>query len=534
MSSKTEEAVRTGEIGVDDERIIEELIFSQAEDLVDGIRECVQNGVDAPGSTQVTVNVTPELTVIEDDGDGMDLTDEEIEQYLTNLGMSTKRDDDDSIGQFGIGFGQALAKGRVTVNSHDTIVKFDAKNKLREYDIFEADDSYDGFRVEIEHYDDEVPDPDSSEWDSYVDDLEDRFQFMELVHGVEVEINGEVVSDKDPVENTMYDEPDATYEDDKMVITLRMGHYGSIDVYSAGIRVDTKHSHGLQGVVITKENLDLNTARNSIKSGCSLWSEVADQIESMKVEIYEDREAENLVDKARADIPDLIANGHDQFTSFEVFKDANGEQRSLDWIQAHDEMSWAESGDRWGGKLANHGYAVMLSDDEACSALMSADIELPETVEGQQTAAALGLSMGYEEKSFEDIESDRTARRIAIARILAHKMGIDREIRFGEDEMANAWTDGDDYIVLTETVWTVGHWSGWVQQIYRVLCHEAAHDEDSSGEPSHGNRFARNFRDLADKRDNAFVELSKEISRGSIKTVIQDYEHVHDLIRFSK
>ena len=100
----TSDDVETGKLGVDQERILEELIFSQAESLVDGVRELIQNGVDAPGSDQVTVSITPKRTVVEDNGDGMDLTEAQIREFLTQLGKSTKRDDPTAIGMFGIGF----------------------------------------------------------------------------------------------------------------------------------------------------------------------------------------------------------------------------------------------------------------------------------------------------------------------------------------------------------------------------------------------------------------------------------------------
>lgn len=92
----------------------ERLIFDQAGSLEDGIREGVQNGVDAPGSSYVQIAVQPsqQRTIIWDDGEGMDLSHDEVETFLTELFESTKDDADASIGQFGIGFAQMLANNR--------------------------------------------------------------------------------------------------------------------------------------------------------------------------------------------------------------------------------------------------------------------------------------------------------------------------------------------------------------------------------------------------------------------------------------
>ena len=147
------------------------------------------------------------------------------------------------------------------------MVEFDAKEWFREYRLYDVDDAVNGFRVEIDHYDDEVPDSDSTTWDDYVDDLAERFQFMELVHDVEVIVNGECVSDRIP-EDEMYG-VDYVYEDDLSYIALReKGISDWLKVYSAGLKIKSVDGHGVSGYVVTKHNLDLNTARNVIRSGC--------------------------------------------------------------------------------------------------------------------------------------------------------------------------------------------------------------------------------------------------------------------------
>lgn len=520
-----------GELGVDEERIVDELIWNQAEGLVDAIRELIQNGVDAPGSTEIRVSITPEKTVVEDDGDGMELTDIKVRQFLTTLGLTTKQDDPEAIGMFGIGFAQALAKGRVTAQSGQSVVEFDAKEWGRKYKLYDGNSEVDGFRVEITHYEDDVPDPDSSEWDAYADDVGERFQFMELIHDVEVTVNGSLVSDETPEE--MMTETDVVYQDDLVYIALRQTEWSDwIKVYSAGLKVTSNRGYGLRGYVITKQNLELNTARNSIQESCELWPRVEAKLDGAKAEVL--IQQDSLTKSARKSAAKLLGKGYDTFADKAIFKDGDGGYVSYEDIQACDDMIWTSKGSPWGGKLATRGEMALLEDDAACRELnrvaqRSDAVKLPDAKDEKATARALGLFNGYEEMDDETAQEEMSTKRIAMARILAHKMGIDREIRYGKDDQCRAWTDGEDVIYVTVDAWTKKYWEGWVFQLWRVLAHEASHDESSEGQPDHGDAFCRNFRDLVDDHEPAYLEVVEEIREGGVNATVRRYEHIHGL-----
>ncbi|AUX09927.1 hypothetical protein AArcSl_2304 [Halalkaliarchaeum desulfuricum] len=529
----TSDDIETGQLGVDQERILEELIFSQAESLVDGVRELIQNGIDAPGSEEVTVSITPERTMVEDDGEGMDLTEARIRKFLTQLGKSTKRDDPEAIGMFGIGFGQALAKGRVTAQSGTTVVEFDANEWFREYRLYDVDDAVDGFRVEIDHYDDEVPDPDSTTWDDYVDDLAERFQFMELVHDVEVIVNGERVSDRVP-EDEMYG-VDYVHEDDLAYVALReKGISDWIKVYSAGLKVTSNRGHGVKGYVITKQNLDLNTARNEIRSGCDTWETVRDTLDDARAAVFREYDPEQLTDAGRAGVARLIGKGYSEFEGAPVLKDGDGEYVSYATVRDSDEMIWSTTDSPWAGKLATRGETVILKDDPAGREIRQAadrseEIELPDSKDEKATARALGVFRGYEQLDDDEGQEKVSTQKMAIARVLAHKMGLNREIRYGVDDQCRAWTDGEDAIWLTDSAWSKSYWEGWVFQLWRVIAHEAAHNESSEGHPDHGEQFCRNLRDRMDSHEPAYLELVEEIRDEGINATVRQYRHVHGL-----
>jgi hypothetical protein len=117
----------------------------------------------------------------------MELSNDQVERFLTELFESTKDDGDANIGQFGIGFAQMLAKAKTTVYTRRYIVEFDARQQTAwsdsplDYRLWGPAevaaetqgmnprsecpgkprfDSFDGFWLELAHYEDQVPDSD--------------------------------------------------------------------------------------------------------------------------------------------------------------------------------------------------------------------------------------------------------------------------------------------------------------------------------------------------------------------------------------
>lgn len=538
----------TGEIGVNEERIIEELIFDQAEGLVDGIRECAQNGIDAPGSDRVEIEISPEKTVVTDNGNGMDLSDEKMRQFLTNLAESTKVDDPDAIGQFGIGFGQAMAMGHVTVHSQDSKVEFDAKNWFREYRLYEAEEEYDGFKVEIDHYEDDVPEADSPEWDDYRSDLIDRFQYMELVQGVTVTVDGQRISNQDPADDM---ENATVYETENAYMVLKHQSYDWVKVYSAGLFVTERRAHGLGGYVITKQNLTLNTARNTIKSSCDLWPTVKEEMDEARSELLEDVADERLTDNARTAVVRMARDGDANAKSREVLKKANGEMASISQVESSDEVYFADQSDKAAGKLADLGKLVLMDSDGATNEVKKGSnrgqLAIPDAKAVQPTAAAMGIKNGYEILDDEEFYS----KPLVVARILREKMAkyspidMNRAILPGEDSTANAWTipdaehvndieqahidrlngDFDSFVAITDSAYSTGASEVLILELWRIIAHEFAHTEDSTNEPNHGSGFSRRFRKIIDRTQPAAVELMDEIRNDGVAKTFAKYDH---------
>ena len=150
------------------DQVAQYLIEDQMADLTDAIREAVQNGVDSPGSERVLVSVTPDRTVVCDDGAGVDLAEKAGRRDLSVLGAGTKaRDDDATLGEWGIGTGAIIAKGAVRIWSGHQALCFDYQDARdtapftqaagRDGVVVDTEHAFDGVCVTIDHYANEVP-----------------------------------------------------------------------------------------------------------------------------------------------------------------------------------------------------------------------------------------------------------------------------------------------------------------------------------------------------------------------------------------
>ena len=492
------------QMGVDLVTAAERLIFDQAGSLEDGIREGVQNGVDAPGSSQVHIAIQPgeQRTIIWDDGEGMDLSDADVERFLTELFESTKDDADANIGQFGIGFTQMMAKAQVTVYTRRYIVEFDARQRADwssspiDYRLWGPADegllnprsafpggprfeAFDGFWIELDHYEEQVPaTDDASGWDDVASELKSRFTFIAAAHDVRVYLNGEDISQPPDEKYSNYE----IHEDEQVYLALKHASYGSVSVYSNGIHVENQAREGVKGYVVTKENLSLNMSRDEIKSDCPVWAEVEPKLAALTKQVLAETPDSRLSESGRAAVARLVRDGHDDMADREVFETANGGRVSLDEIVEHESIAFAPQGHRRADKMLERGHMVLRepSDDgedpnrELTEALAeNVVVEPPAERALDQWASAHGVSAGYEQ-----VEDEREWNAtMAVAHVvndeLADLLPIDkRALQYGVDESRTAWTDGASEITLTDAAWPGDYTEARIVGLWRKLCHE--------------------------------------------------------------
>ena len=555
-NSDNSDDVQTHSIEAND-NLIKSVILDQNGDLVAAWREAFQNIIDSMAS-EGRLEFDHSYTRIVDNGQGVELTEEKGIQLLTVMGESSKDADDHStIGEFGVGGSQVIAKGRTVFISGDTALMFDIKgwgleaktvplsdasSLAAEYNDgwanlidqhFGSFASYDGLAVLVDHYEDEVPDEGSYKWSRFGDNIHSRFKYLNNVDRTKLYVNDELITDLNALDINGYGSPTHTevYESEQtgpVHIAVKHGG-GTLTVYSGGIKVTDVDSRGISGQIVTERNLELNFARNEIKSGCPIWSEISDRLDEIRAKVFNEVKENRLNDSARKFISDRMFNHgeRDEYSDAEVFETASEDMVSWDELSQEDEVGMASKGNPAADKLQEaYGQIVLNENDSAVQTFDDHRDDLddaPEDFDAQIRAENNGLHTTYEEVDERTLKPTQQ-KQLGIARYIVDEMGVNMDVRWGESDVAAAWTDGNSYIVLTETAAKSSQWIQWVPELWETVVHELAHNVDTSDtEPSHGISFNRSLRENIEKEGGieALSHIMGKISEKNLTRVAE-------------
>ncbi|MUW13465.1 ATP-binding protein [Halorubrum sp. CBA1125] len=524
------------------DQVAQYLIEDQMADLTDAIREAVQNGVDSPGSSRVLVSVTPHRTVVCDDGAGVDLGTEQGTRDLSVLGAGTKtRADDTTLGEWGIGTGAIIAKGAVRLWSGQHALCFDYQDRReaepfgtvsgREGVVLATDHAFDGVCVRIDHYETEVPDPDSYRWQRIYERLHERFGYLTFQTDVDVVVNGESVDRGHPFDAVANSRVAVTRETADAYLALEHAPEQGLDIYSNGLYVMTDHDAGVGGGIVSKGNLTLNFARTAVQSGCERWGRIQDTLADARIELYDQLSDTALDGQTRAMMAELMTTDQtlrERWRDRDLFQLATETPVSLAQVQTVPQIGVQEGASHGADALVERGTIILDTTDPATKQLVQAadtpetDVTLPDTFDVATRAQQVGVWQGYSQLADTELTT-RQARYLLFARALADAIGIDRSIAWGE-ATADAWTDGRTQIVVTDSAVTSSKRVVWSHDIFLTLCHEAAHDRSDKNRTAHGRRFESRFRELVEDPEvrAAYTELVTAIHERGFTQVFAD------------
>lgn len=532
--------------GTDD--LLLSVIIDQASDLEHGWREAISNSIDSPMSSFVNLWYNEDRSIISDDGDGVEITDRG-KNLLTNMGETSKRrDSSDSIGQFGIGKGQYIAKGRVTVLSKGKALHYNIRDWGIEDGVYITDienaveftsnfnpkwgkhveegiEKHDGvgFTVVISHYEDETPDY-SWRWNEYEDNIRKRFKYTNLVTGVSVFLNDECISDGFVNDKNL---PSKSVVRSEILskggnLITGIGHKadGSIDIYSNGVFVKEMNRSGFGGVVITDKNFDLNFARNDIKAGCSIWDEVLDIIDEECLKVCDRVSGSNMNDSAREFLMNKMYENDEIFEKYKdknILKTSNEDYVSIQKVREREEIGISESNDKAADRLAECYGDIILSKHDKAVKILKKNENLNK-FDVKEKANHMGLFDKSEVIPVNEL-TPLQKTKLGVARRMADKIGIEREIKYGKSTLANAWTDGVREIVITDTATPSTKWIQWAPELYRIMIHEWSHEKSTKEDhPNHGRRFEKEYRKKIDENWNNLSEIIEEIQKEGVRT----------------
>lgn len=532
--------------GTDD--LVLSVIKDQASDIEHGWREGISNAIDSPNSSEAHLWYNESRSIISDDGSGVEITEEKGRKYLTNMGeTSKKRDSSEAIGQFGIGKGQYIAKGRVSIISRGKCLHFDIKEWGIKEGVFltDVEDAVDftrgynsdwskhleegiekhnnsGLTVVISHYEDETPKY-SWKWADYEDDLKKRFKFTSKVTGVDVYLNEECISNNivndSVLPSTSVVKRIKTEDGNNFIIGIGHKADGDIDIYSNGVFVKEMQRSGFEGYIISNKNFDLNFARNEIKSGCTLWKQVSDVVDQICLEVCSKIQGEELNESAREFLVKQMNNKkeiYERFKDKNILKTASEDYFSIETIRNKDEIGISKTGNKAADKLSEAYNKIILAENDKAVKQIKKDMNL-ETYDVEDKAHNLGLFNKPEVLSEVELEPLQKTK-LGVAKYMANRMSINREIIYGKSSMSKAWTDGTSYIAITDTSTPSKKWKQWVPELYNILIHEWCHDKSTKEKsPSHGRRFNKKFRDKIENNQKILSETIEKIDKKGVR-----------------
>jgi len=312
------------------------------------------------------------------------------------------------------------------------------------------------------------------------------------------------------------------------------GKGSSLSLYNIGAFVKSySAAHmGVTGVVVSKDKVMVNFARNDVMQSCDVWQRI--QIIIRENRIKKVRRASRILNKDEriSTLLDLRDGDckYDEVKGIALFELTDGKRISLNQIHKIRSLwSFSITGDRSADHLMQVGEAICF-DDEMLDALdYTGDRQqfflwlLKVHFEGQRDQR---LHYHKDQKSkneqswigmtkfFRDIDSlssgfskihkllpqdklSKSERRFL--RVMeAFGCWRGRTLCLGVSDTANGWTDGSTYIAFNRKFlkrYTPTSMDG-ASGIITLAFHELAHDEDDTGTHYHGTEFYKNYHDL--------------------------------------
>lgn len=239
------------------DQLLVSVIKRQAGSLWKAVVEGVMNAVDA-GATKCEISLTPQMLTIKDNGRGF-RSKKEIEDFFETFGQPHEDAEDKVFGQFRMGRGQLFAYGRNTWRTGKFEMSVDINVDGLNYHLEEGLAQEDGCTIAVELYE-----PLShTAHAEMVDQLEQNCKYVSLV----CTVNDRQIN-KLPTSQT--------WDMETAEASIRFRNTGNLVIYNQGVKVCEwqRYRLGVGGEVVTKQNLQVNFARNDVMSNCPVWAKI--------------------------------------------------------------------------------------------------------------------------------------------------------------------------------------------------------------------------------------------------------------------
>lgn len=271
------------------QNMIFHVIKHQAGSIEKAILETLMNAVDAK-ATEVRVDLSYDgkKYTIKDNGKGF-ATEKEIKDCFGVFGFDHGNEEENyrDYGTFGIGRAQLWAFSKNIWYTNNYRLDVDIKNNGLNYDLRSLSEKVNGCTIEGEFYERQT----AQDIQNVIKELKKLALYLPINLFInDKKVNKEISKESwDKVTNEAY---------------IKFNQNNEMQIYNKGVFVRSypSYSFGSGGVVVTKDNLKLNTARNDIiLSECQNWKKIKKTIldnsnfKNLNKKSLNDSERQNLI-----------------------------------------------------------------------------------------------------------------------------------------------------------------------------------------------------------------------------------------------
>jgi hypothetical protein len=488
-------------------------ITDQAGSLEKALLEQCMNGIEA-GASEIQVEVDADITKLSISDNGRGITNwEELNERWLWFGTPHEKDEQKIWAQFRMGRGQCFSYGQNIWRTGPFQMEVDILNKGLDYRVIKNLSHSQGCQVSINLYKQRVEDYQNRG----LDNLKRLFKALVEFMPAPIFFNGEQI-------NTPAVDLEFTCEDEDAYYLFGPGN--DLTIYNLGAHCKTLAAWqaGVTGVIISKQRLSVNMARNDIKNDCKIFKRIQKVIHKNKVNRTRTRKT-----LSREEIISTLCDLRDGMQKYADCRNmsliwtSSGNRVSLHNVRQNT-LSWsfASRGDTWADRLMQSDKALVF-DKEILDALDYSGAEkdfftwLIENAvseygsgdrEMQKWAHVTSLYVPYS-KLEDNIsrsttilpESKLSSGEKRLLRILNNRPEYfeGRRIIIGISDTYEAWTDGSTYIALDrEFIKGRGKPSNSYGAVllFAVLAHECAHDEQTDRTHVHGPEFYERYHEI--------------------------------------
>lgn len=515
-------------------KLLLDVIKKQAGTLEKALLEAGMNALEA-GSEKVVYTFDadgigpgkPGATVsVRDWGKGF-RSEKEIHEWFETFGQPHDDSENKTWAKFRMGRGQCFAFGRNVWRTGEFRMVVDIDNMGLEYELETGLPHFKGCQIDIELYSNPI-----GGWNyNSVDVLKSAFKRqIEFMEG-EFIFNGEQINT--PASMLKWDvETDDAY--------FMFGKGQDLAFYNLGafVRSVSASQVGVTGVVVSKEQLEVNFARNDILHSCKVYQRISDVVRENKVKkVRKSRRQLNRNERISTliDLRDGVV-GYKEISNLGLIEMTNDRFRSLENIRKIRTLwSFAPRGDQTADTLMIQDQAVCFNEELLDELDYSGDsrnffnwILREAFVEDNRygsgkllsrwqgicklfrpfrgVSGGTGLADSFcGNKAFISQKKMTKAEKIIVRVLEGYKCWNGRAICVGTSDTALAWTDGHSYICLSRKYLKncAPQYSGGAAHLAATMFHELSHTDSTEDTHHHGIEFYRNFHNIISGDDRA-------------------------------